>query len=102
MSTIQSPTHVARQCLLTCELRQFRVDAEHIGAGDTVHQLRNAVLIIQGALGLVETRVAQGQDTGVEALLDMAETRLREGRALIVRAHQGRHVRREAGRVAAR
>jgi hypothetical protein len=32
----------------------------------------------------------------------MAETRLREGRALIVRSRHGRHVRWEAGRVAAR
>ena len=54
----------------------MHVDAERLGTGDTVHQLRNAVWIIQGALGLVETRVAQGQDTGIAARLELAESRL--------------------------
>ena len=85
MSTMQHPNQALRSRLLKDGLRQFRYQAERSGRGDQVHQLRNTVAIVQGALGLVEQRLTQGDEPELELLLNLAETRLREGRALLAR-----------------
>ena len=76
--------------MLAAELRRFRVDADTVGAASTIHRLRNSALTVQGALGLIETRLAQGQAEEIDALLDLAEARLREGRALLARTRRVR------------
>ncbi len=85
MSTTKHPNQFLRSRLLKDGLRQFRYQAERSGRGDQVHQLRNTVATVQGALGLVEQRLTQGDEPDLELLLDLAETRLREGRALLAR-----------------
>ncbi len=75
----------ARSLTLASSLRRLRIDAELAGNGASIHQLRNAVMTAQGALGLVETRLSEGRGADVETLLELAETRLREGRRLLTR-----------------
>lgn len=74
-----------RARLLSSSLRQLHRDTDLLGAADAVHQLRNAVLTAQSALALVERRIAQGREDEVDSLLDLAERRVREGRALVAR-----------------
>jgi hypothetical protein len=80
--TIDTPTRLA---VLNSSLSQLRREADHLGAGDAIHQLRNCILTAQGALGLVESRLAKGRSDEVEKLLELAETRLREARSLVAR-----------------
>jgi hypothetical protein len=82
---MQQLNQATRSRLLMDGLRQFRYQAERSGRGDQVHQLRNTVATVQGALGLVEQRLTRGDEPELELLLDLAETRLREGRALLAR-----------------
>jgi hypothetical protein len=84
---IDTSTRVA---LLASSLRQVRGEGDRLGAADAIHQLRNCILTAQGALGLVEARLAQGRDDEIEKLLDLAESRLREARALIVQTSRRR------------
>jgi hypothetical protein len=80
--------HAAR--LLAASLRQLQHDADRLGAADVIHQLRNCVLTAQGALTIAERRLAQGRADDVERLLNLAEARIREGRALVARTRQVR------------
>lgn len=93
MMTVLAPQHAdhaTRSRLLATGLRQLRRDAERLGAGDTLHRLRNSVLTVEGALKLADARLIQGSDVEVERLLELAEIRIREGRALIARSHYRR------------
>ncbi len=86
---IDTPTRVA---LLANSLAQIRRESDLLGAADVIHQLRNCVLTCQGALGLIESRLAQGRSDEIEKLLDLAEMRLREARALVARTHRTRWI----------
>ena len=79
-----------RMRLLNSGLTQLRMQADRRGSSDIIHHLRNCVLTAQGALKLVEARLDRGDGDEVEMLLDLADSRLREGRALIVRSQRGR------------
>ena len=74
--------------MLNSSLSQLRREADRLGAGDAIHRLRNSILTAQGALGLVESRLAQGRSDEVEKLLDLAETRIREARSLVAQRHR--------------
>jgi hypothetical protein len=74
--------------ILAAELYRLRVEADHVGAADTIHSLLNAVLTVQGALHLIKTRLADGRDDDLEQLLDLAEVRIRQGRSLVVKARR--------------
>jgi hypothetical protein len=74
-----------RATALSASLRQLRHETNRNGSADVVHQLRNSVLMAQGALKLVERRLVSGYADEVEMLLDLAEIRLRECRALVAR-----------------
>ncbi len=80
----------ARALLLRSSLNQLQHAADRMGASDTIHYLRNCVLTAQGALGIVEARLAASRNDDLEQLIELAETRLREGRALIARSQQTR------------
>ena len=71
--------------MLKHNLLQVRRSVEWAGAGDVVHGLWNAVLVAQGALRLVETRLTQNDADDVDELLALAENRLRACRAAIAR-----------------
>ncbi len=88
MDAGQQHSYFLRSSLLGSQLRQFRIDADRAGRADTVHALRNTVLTASGALRLAEDHLRRGQSTDIEVLLDIAESRLREGRALIARARR--------------
>jgi hypothetical protein len=95
MISIHNPHQLSqseRSRLLAASLRQLRLDTDRAGAADLVHQLRNSILTVQGALSLVEARLTKGQDDEIETLLDLAEARLRDGRALIARAQRSRFI----------
>lgn len=79
-----------RYRILAAELSRLRVQAYQVGAADTIHSLINAVSTVQGALRLVETRLADGRDDDLEQLLDLAETRIREGRSLVAQTRRRR------------
>ena len=85
--TIDTSTRLA---VLNSSLSQLRREADRLGAGDTIHLLRNSILTAQGALGLVESRLAQGRSDEVDNLLELAETRLREARSLVARRRRSR------------
>ncbi len=80
-----------RATLLTASLRQLRQETDRMGAADGIHQLRNAVLTAQGALCLAERRLTVGHTDEVAMLLDLAERRLRECRAIVARKQRARH-----------
>ena len=82
-------------------LRELRRAADRIAAADIVHQLRNGVLTAQGALYIVEARLAQGHTDDIEKLLDLADNRLRECRALVARTQRSRFLRRQPAALAA-
>ncbi len=90
MSATSAADQGTRTRVLQAGLRQLRRDGDRFGTAATIHPLRNAILTVQGALGLVEARRRQGHADEIELLLDLADTRLREGRALIARTQ---HVR---------
>jgi hypothetical protein len=90
MSAPSAADQCTRTRVLQAGLRQLRRDGDRFGTSDTIHTLRNAIGTVQGALGLVEARLTQGHADEIELLLDLADTRLREGRALIARTQ---HVR---------
>jgi hypothetical protein len=69
---------------LAANLRQLRRDAERFASAATIHCLSNDVLTIEAALHVVEKRLGQGPSDEVEQLLDLAESRLSEGRLLLV------------------
>jgi len=96
MVTGYNSEQYARAMLLAGSVRQLRRQTDTLGAADAIHQLRNSVLIAQGALSIVETRLSQGRDDDIEKLLDLAETRVREGRALVARTRGLRLGRRPA------
>lgn len=83
MNAAPSSTYADRSIILGSQLRQFRHDADRVGRADTVHALRNAVLTVEGALRLAQAHLHAGGSVDVDTLLNLAETRLREGRALI-------------------
>ncbi len=85
MTQVENIDYAMRLRVLTDDLRQVRRAVDRVGAADVVHTLNNAVLTVHGALGLVEARLAQGRNDDVAGLLEMAERRLRECRALVVR-----------------
>ncbi len=84
ISAYPSEQHT-RATLLTASLRQVRHQTDRLGSADVIHELRNSVLTAQGALSLVEKRLTAGYGHEVDMLLDLAETRLRECRALVAR-----------------
>ncbi len=88
MDAGQQHSYFHRSSVLGSQLRQFRIEADRAGRADTVHALRNTVQTASGALRLVEHHLRHGQSTDIEVLLDIAETRLREGRAMIARARR--------------
>jgi len=90
METAKTTDMATRLAVLTASLRQLRSEVDRLGAADTIHSLRNHLMAAQGALGLVEARLAQGRGDQVEALFELAETRLRAGRALVARAQHAR------------
>jgi signal transduction histidine kinase len=94
MMTTYSTDQAIRAKLLASSLLQVRREADRLGAADVVHELRNGILTIQGALGIVEARLAQGRTDEVDNLLELADTRLRRCRALIARTQRARLVRR--------
>ena len=101
MITSFDTTQLHRATLLAGSLRQIRHAAERLSAADVIHQLRNSILTAQGALGLVETRLSQGRNDDIDTLLDLAETRLRECRALVARTQSARFGRRQIAALAA-
>ena len=90
MITTSDADQFTRTRVLQAGLRQLRRDGDLFGTSATIHNLRNDIVTVQGALGLVEARLRQGHADELEMLLDLAETRLREGRALIARTLQVR------------
>ena len=90
MITINNATQSKRALVLRAGLRHLRSDADRLGAADVVHQLMNCVMTAQGALHIVDTRLAEGRDEELEELLNLAEGRVREGRALVTRVQMAR------------
>jgi hypothetical protein len=93
MITIDNATQSKRALLLRAGVRNLRSDADRLGAADVVHQLMNCVMTAQGALHIVDTRLAEGREEELEELeelLNLAEVRVREGRALIARVQSAR------------
>ena len=102
MLALQHAEPSLRYRILAAELSRLRVESHQVGAADTIHSLINTVSTVQGALGLVETRLTEGRDDDVERLLDLAEMRIRQGRSLVVQARRRRfHYRRSATAAAA-
>ena len=93
MSAPSAADQCTRTRVLQAGLRQLRRDGDRFGTAATIHPLRNAILTVQGALGLVEARLTQGHADEIALMLDLADTRLREGRALIARTEQVRFAR---------
>ena len=89
ISTSDADQSTRTRILLT-GLRQLRRDGDLFATSATIHRLRNCILTAQGALRLVEARLGRGQTEETQMLLELAETRLREGRALLARSRQPR------------
>ena len=83
-----------RALLLRADLRQVRLKAERRANGATIHLLSNYVLTIQAAIRLIDARREQGPGEEIEMLLELAERRLQECRALLARARQQHYTRR--------
>ncbi len=79
-------SHATRARLLRADLRQLYRQSDLVGRADQIHQLRNCILTAQGALGLVDAGLRQDEGAEIVMLLDLAATRLREGRALVARS----------------
>jgi hypothetical protein len=90
MITIDNPAQSKRALVLRAGLRNLRSEADRVGAADIVHQLRNCVMTAQGALHVVEARLTQGRNDELDELLDLAERRMHEARALIARSRLAR------------
>ncbi len=94
MITIDNPAQSKRVLILRAGIRSLRIEADRAGAADLVHQLRNCVMTAQGALQLAEARLTQGRNDELDELLDLAERRMQEARALVARAQLARFPRR--------
>lgn len=90
MNTPLTLTQAARTLILRSDLRQLKVAADQHAAGDTIHALRNSLATAQGALSLIELRQANGVVGENQDLLDLAERRLQDVRALLARSRQAR------------
>lgn len=66
----------------------LRIASDRMASADTIHHLRNCVQTAHGALSLAEAHLKAGKTDDLELLLNLAESRMREGRALIVRTQQ--------------
>ena len=90
MVSIDNPAQSKRVLVLRAGLRTLRIEADRAGAADLVHRLRNSVMTAQGALQLAEARITQGRCDEADELLDLAERRSEEGRALVARSKMSR------------
>ncbi len=90
MISIPDADQSTRTRILLASLRQLRRDGDLFATSATIHALRNSILTAEGALRLAEARLLRGESEETEMLLDLAEARLREGRALLARTRQAR------------
>ncbi|GEM_PF-5856776 len=90
MKPLITLTQSARTLILRSDLRQLKVAADQHAAGDTIHALRNSLATAQAALSLIELRYANGVTDEDQELLDLAEQRLQDARALLARTRQAR------------
>ncbi len=90
MVTIDNPAQSKRVLILRANLRTLRIEADRAGAADLVHRLRNSVMTAQGALQIAEARITQGRYDEADELLDLAERRSDEARALVAKAKLSR------------
>ena len=102
MISIPDVDQSTRTRILLAGLRQLRRDGDLLATSATIHTLRNSILTAEGALRLAEARLPRGETDETEMLLDLAEARLRDGRALLARTRQAHsRFRRPALRTAA-
>ena len=90
MKTSITLTQSARSLILRSDLRQLKVAADQHAGGDTIHALRNSLATAQGALSLLALRHANGVTDEDQELLDLAERRLQDARALLAQTRQAR------------
>jgi hypothetical protein len=93
-STIEAITSTTRAHELGAELRLLRIRSDMRGTANTIHALRNGIATVQGALELADIYGKQGHQGNVEAMLQLAETRLREIRRLLFGSQRTRSMRR--------
>ena len=88
MISIPDADQSIRTRILLASLRQLRRDGDLFATSATIHALRNSILTAEGALRLAEARLLRRESEETEMLLDLADARLREGRALLARTRQ--------------
>lgn len=82
-ATTETTKHSTRVRIIGAELRLLRTRSDLLGTSDTIHALRNSIATAQGALGLVDKYAQHDRPVDAAALLDLAETRLREVRRML-------------------
>src|SRR4051794_40662974 len=92
-ATAETTKQTSRAQVLGAELRLLRIRSDLLGSSGAVHALRNDIATAQGALGLIDKYREHGRQSDADALLELAETRLRDARRLMAGANRSRRLR---------